>query len=116
VYHKFSATMGRGAKLRWKYYLSVRNRLWLLLRNYDLPRLFALSPRLLIAECRTIGRSLLDGEHWRIPLILKAYWAAFTYIPKAVRSRRRRVRTFPGAFEALLDRALDFGPAVNLPD
>ncbi len=88
VHHKFSATMGQGARARRKYYLNVRNRLRLITRNFPATHFPSVAKALLAGECRAMGRSLLDGCFWRVGAHVKAWLAAMAYIPRALNARR----------------------------
>jgi GT2 family glycosyltransferase len=72
--HKFSATMGTGARLRHKYYLNTRNRGRLMLRNFPLDKLLRHSPAFVAGELRSVGRAMLDGEAWKAAIHLRSDW------------------------------------------
>ncbi len=90
VRHKFSATLGQGDRARHKYFLNTRNRFWLMLRNFPLSKLPGVFPALLLGEIRALGRACLDRAFWRVPAHVRAWCAALTYLPAALRERRRQ--------------------------
>ena len=90
VRHKFSATMGQGRQYRRKYYLNTRNRLYVILRNFPIRKVFVVGPACVIGEMRAIGRALLDGEPWRAAAHIRAWAAGMGYAPRALRERMRR--------------------------
>ncbi len=118
VRHKFSATLGQGARARWKYYLNTRNRFWMMLRNFPLRRAPGLALPLLLGECRAIGRAVLDGEAWRIRAHMRAWGSSLLYLGHAWRERRRRAAEGRGhgRFWSLLRRDILFCRGVLLPE
>jgi len=117
VRHKFSATMGVGERARRKYYLNTRNRFWLLARNLPAHRLLAVSPWLILGECRALGRAVLSGEAWRFGLHVRAWIAALAYLPRAWRFRRTVApKPVRETFWPLVRRRPLFCPAVVLPE
>lgn len=117
VRHKFSATMGEGRRARRKYYLTTRNRFWLLLRNYPAGKLAMALPSVLRGESKALGRAVLEGEYWRLGCHAQAWGAAVGYLPKALRERRRRVTTREGCrFWPMVRRDVLFYGGVELPD
>jgi len=118
VRHKFSATMGQGAKYRHKYYLNTRNRFWIIQRNFPFAKAPAIAGALIVGEVRAIGRAILDGDWWKLIVHPKAWGAALAYWPKAWAERRRRRRdgqmSFP--FWPLVERKPLFYPGAELPD
>jgi GT2 family glycosyltransferase len=90
VRHKFSATMGQGRQHHRKYYLNTRNRMYVMLRNFPIRKVFVVGPACVIGEIRAIGRALLDGEPWRAAAHIRAWAAGVGYAPRALRERIRR--------------------------
>ncbi len=118
VRHKFSATMGSGKKLRWKYYLNTRNRWRLILRNWPLRHLPRTTFLALAGEARAIGRALLDGEAWKAWIHARSWLDAFLYIPQAVAERRRQWKQGlrRGRFWPLIRTTPLFFPGTELPE
>lgn len=116
ILHKFSATMGQGARARHKYYLNTRNRFRIVLRHFPMARLSHALPNLLVGELRAMGRAVLSGDVWRVPAHFRAWCAALAYLPKAWRFRRAQgaVGTAP-YWPLVLDSPL-FCPQVVLPE
>lgn len=117
VRHKFSATYGEGARARRKYFLSTRNRFYLMLRNYPAMRLATCAPAVALGEARAIGRALLDREPWRAAAHLRAWAAAAAYLPRVIAERQRRRAAGMAAcrFWPLLRRRPWFCPRLVLP-
>ncbi len=92
VRHKFSATLGQGARARRKYYLNTRNRFRIILRNYPARHALSIALAVVVAESRAIGRALLDGEAWRAFCHVRAWLAGVLCFPRAVAERVRRWR------------------------
>ncbi len=90
VRHKFSATMGEGARAREKYYLNTRNRFRLVLRNFPSRHTPMIAASLIHGELKAIGRAILDGEVWRVPAHIRAWCSAIVYTPSAFAERIRR--------------------------
>ncbi len=90
VRHKFSATMGEGARARQKYYLNTRNRFRLVLRNFPTRHAPMIVSSIIHGEAKAIGRAILDGESWRVPAHIRAWFSAIFYVPSAVWERLRR--------------------------
>ncbi len=90
VRHKFSATMGEGARAREKYYLNTRNRFRLVLRNFPTRHAPMILSSLIHGEVKAIGRAILDNETWRIPAHVRAWCSAIAYLPFAIWERLRR--------------------------
>lgn len=118
VRHKFSATMGQGRRAREKYYLSTRNRLRLIQRNFPLSKTPQFLPYLIWGECKALGRAALDREFWRVAAHLKAWAAAIAYTPMAIAARRtfRRRGLRTGAFWHMICPRPLFFPGPELPD
>ncbi len=116
IRHKFSATMGQGAKARHKYYLNTRNRFRIVLRHFPMAKLSRALPRLVAGEIRAMGRAVLSGDLWRVPAHIKAWSSALAYLPKARRFRGVHgvVGTAP-YWPLVLDTPL-FCPQVVLPE
>ncbi|MCC6798253.1 MAG: glycosyltransferase family 2 protein [Candidatus Hydrogenedentes bacterium] len=87
VRHKFSATMGEGARARRKYYLNTRNRLRLILRNFPARELAGVFLHYAVSEIRSIGRAVLNGEIWKVGAHVRSWFAATTYISAALQQR-----------------------------
>lgn len=113
VRHKFSATMGQGSRARYKYYLQARNRLRVILRNFPMSRLPLAMGAFKWGEARAIGRSILNGEYWKVSAHVRALLAGAVYLPQAFRVRRKMKKT--GAFWPLVRRDMMFFPGVELP-
>jgi len=90
VRHKFSATMGEGARARQKYYLNTRNRFRLVLRNFPTRHAPMVVLSLIHGEVKAVGRAILDREIWRVPAHVRAWCSAIVYIPSAVWERLQR--------------------------
>lgn len=117
VRHKFSATMGQGARARRKYYLNTRNRLRLILRCFPSRYLAFLVLHVAISEVRAIGRSLMSGEYWKCAAHLRSWCATVSYLPAALRHRasmRSAGRTV-GCFWGLIRKDTYFFPGIELP-
>ncbi len=118
VRHKFSATMGEGARARRKYYLNTRNRLRLILRNFPASRLASVLAQYAVSEVRSIGRAMLNGEAWKLAAHLQSWFAAIGYLPKAMaqrRSAKNNGRTL-GSFWRLVRTDIRFFPGIELPN
>lgn len=114
VRHKFSATMGQGARARRKYFLNNRNRLYLMMRNFPTAQLPACLLRYAMGEVRAIGRSILDGEFWKVGAHVLAWLAAITSLPRTIAHRRNR-STEPGRFWPHMAERSSFFPGIELP-
>lgn len=117
VEHKFSASMGEGARARRKYYLATRNRFFLFMRNLPAPEFARLLPWLLLAEAKAVGRALLDRRWWAAGAHPRAWAAALAALPAARRHRRewRAKGLSKGRFLPMLHRGRLFCPEVALP-
>ena len=118
VRHKFSASMGQGARARYKYYLNTRNRFRVVLRNFPLSEWTAILPAVLRGEARAVGRALLDSAPWRVFSHVRAWADALAYLPRAWRHRReqRRAGLNSGRFWPLICKSPKFCPAVYFPE
>jgi hypothetical protein len=116
IRHKFSATMGQGARARYKYYLNTRNRFRIVLRHFPTARLSRALPSLLVGELRAMGRAVLSGEVWRVPAHFKAWSSALVYLPKAWRFRRAGGAADESSYWSLVLDSPRFCPQVVLPD
>jgi len=115
VQHKFSATMGTGARARYKYYLNTRNRFRILLRHFPTAAWTRILPRLIQGELRAVGRAVLSGAPWRIVAHARAWLAALGYWPEARRFRRAQpVRWLPAFWPQVVSSPL-FCPAIRFP-
>ena len=117
VRHKFSATMGHGNAARRKYYLSTRNRLRLILRNFPVSKLPFVAGVYAVAEARAVGRALLDGDYWKVPVHVRTWFEGLAYGPKAIAARRERRRRGLGwgRFWALVRRRPFFFSGTEFP-
>jgi len=82
-WHKYQ--FGRTARNHRKFYLLERNRLWFLLRTYQLRTLLAVSPAFLVMEAGTLADALLHGY---LGDKLHAYVDALGALPGVLRARR----------------------------
>ncbi len=114
VRHKFSATMGAGARMRRKYFLNTRNRMRLMRRNFPRDARREALAAMLRGECRAVGRALLDGEPWRARAHLRAWGDAITYTPSANGHPPKLKADTP--FWKLIKHEPLFFPGVPLPD
>ncbi|MBL7647702.1 MAG: glycosyltransferase family 2 protein [Candidatus Hydrogenedentes bacterium] len=116
IRHKFSATMGQGARARHKYYLNTRNRFRIVQRHFPMALRVRAFPLLLLGELRAMGRAVLSGEVWRVPAHIKAWRSALAYLPEARRFRRTRqaAGTAP-CWRLVLDSPL-FCPRIVFPE
>ncbi len=115
VRHKFSATMGEGARTRYKYYLNTRNRFRIVLRHFPASALPIIVPRLLLGECRALGRAMLSGNFWRLGVHCRAWLSALAYLPAAWRYRRANHVSDSSPFWPMVVRSPLFCPALQLP-
>jgi len=117
VYHKFSATMATSANRYRRAYLSGRNRLCVVMRQFPIRHVLRLYPRLLRAEAKAIGRPIKDGEWWKARAELCAIMAAALYKPVAVVERIRAVSAGRGRcrFWHMIDETVDFFPGTQIP-
>ena len=113
IRHKFSATWGQGAWARRKYYLNTRNRFRLILRNFPLRTFPVVWPTVAVGEIRATGRAILDHEWWRVAQHIRAWGATLTYLPQAIRARRKGAGR--GIFWPMIRRDRMFCPGVILP-
>ncbi len=117
IRHKFSASMGQDKYVQRKYYLNTRNRFKVILRNFPL----IYSPFILflvfIGEIRAVGRSLLDGQYWRVVKHAKAWVSAIMLVPVTIRYRFRMFKSGakPKRFWPLILKKRMFCPVVQLP-
>ncbi len=118
VRHKFSSTMGHGARARRKYYLNTRNRLRLIERNYPASKLGRTLSRYALGEAKAISRALLDGAFWRVWAHKRSWLDALIYLPRARAERRRRKREGLDEcrFWDLLRTDILFFPGIELPE
>ncbi|HIA48413.1 MAG TPA: glycosyltransferase family 2 protein [Candidatus Hydrogenedentes bacterium] len=114
VHHKFSATMGEGKRARHKYYLNTRNRSRIVLRNFPSNQLLRALLTIDFAEAKAVGRAILDGDLWKIPLHLRSWIDFFLYIPKAI-SHRRTHHPRTASQDLIRNRPLFF-PGVVFPE
>lgn len=112
--HKFSATMGTGDRMRSKYFLNVRNRAYVMARNYPMRDLVRYVPDYVIGECRAVGRAVLDGEYWKLATHAQADAAALAYLPAGRRAYGRHGAERP-AFRRLLKERPLFFPGAEFP-
>jgi len=117
VMHKHSATMVEAAQLRRKYYLTSRNRFYVILRIYPLLQLPKVMVACIIGELRAIGRSIMETQLWRVAAHVRAWFAALIYIPKAVMERFRRYKAGQkrNRFWRYVRTDLMFFPGVEIP-
>jgi GT2 family glycosyltransferase len=118
IRHKFSATWGQGPRVRHKYFLNTRNRIWVILRQFPLVRLPETFAWFLLGEVRAIGRAVLSREAWRVWAHVRAWGAGLAYVPQALAERRRQRKAGGGAcqFWPLLHRGRMFSAGVELPE
>jgi hypothetical protein len=117
VRHKFSATMGEGARARRKYYLNTRNRLRLMLRNFPSRQLPAACVHYAISEIRSIGRAALNGELWKAAAHVTAWLATAGYFSKALAQRESmKARGHAlGSYWPFIRTDTYFFPGIELP-
>jgi len=117
IRHKFSATMGAGARARHKYYLNTRNRWRLMLRNFPMYTWPRVAPELARGEARAVGRALLDREPWRAWCHVRAAASAVPYAASASRNRGGKDEALNTAhgFWPLIQREPLFFPGAELP-
>jgi GT2 family glycosyltransferase len=118
IHHKFSATTGQGKGTRHKYYLNTRNRLWLVVRNFPLSKMWLVAPAVFLGECRAMGSAIRQGAYWRIWAHIRA-WASFLrYLPKALTERIQRRKRGIGRcrFWEFIRKDRMFSAGVLLPD
>ncbi|MFA6243381.1 MAG: glycosyltransferase family 2 protein, partial [Candidatus Hydrogenedentales bacterium] len=118
VRHKFSATMGQGARARHKYYLNTRNRLRLILRNFPVSQFPSVAFAYAMSECRAVGRAALSREWWRIAAHLRSWADALAYVGEAMKGRKalRRIGSNPNRFWPMLQRRQLFFPGTEFPE
>ncbi len=114
IRHKFSATMGEGKWARRKYYLNTRNRLRVILRNYPATHATRILGHYVHAECRAIGRAVLDGAFSCAWAHIRASASGLLYLPHALKARRARGGP-KGSFWGLLRSDVHFFPGVEIP-
>ena len=117
VRHKFSSTMGEGARARRKYYLNTRNRMRLIQRNYPSAHLFSIMAHYVQAECRAVGRAALDREPWRVGAHLRSWLDSILYIPESrrERSQRKKIGLSECKFWDFIHTDRSFFPGVPFP-
>jgi GT2 family glycosyltransferase len=115
IRHKFSATMGEGARLRHKYYLNTRNRFRLIQRCFPASAIGRVLPLLVLGEARAVGRGILNGEWWKLGVHARSWWESLAYIPEAL-AHRRHSEYGACAFWHLIRQSPLFFPGVELPD
>ncbi|MCC6155319.1 MAG: glycosyltransferase family 2 protein [Candidatus Hydrogenedentes bacterium] len=117
VRHKFSATMGEGARARRKYYLNTRNRIRLILRNFPARNLALVFVHYSVSEIRSIVRAVLNGEVWKVGAHACSWFSAIAYVTAALRQRREmKVRGYRiGSFWELVRRDRYFFAGIELP-
>jgi hypothetical protein len=115
VRHKFSATMGEGSRARRKYFLNTRNRFWLMARHLPLPTLLRSLPKILLGEVRAVGRSLLDGEAWKVWAHIRAWSSALLYVPEARKYRHEADSSPSGDVWTLVRATPWFCPPISVP-
>jgi GT2 family glycosyltransferase len=117
VRHKFSATMGSGARLRQKYFLNVRNRGRLILRNFPMRKIVRHFPTMLWGEVRAVGRALLSGELWKVLVHVRAWVSTLAYVGRgraAYADHHVRIGTTGNFWPHIINRPLFF-PGAELP-
>lgn len=117
VRHKFSATMGEGARARRKYYLNTRNRLRLILRNFPAGTLANVFAHYTVSEIRSVVRAVLRGEVWKAGAHVRSWFAAIRYVFVALQQRRMmRARGYTiGSFWGLVRKDRYFFAGIELP-
>lgn len=117
VRHKFGMTMGQSEQYRRKYYLNVRNRFRLIVRNFPWWRMPLIKPVLAYGECRAIGRAALDGEFWKVGAHVRAWASIMGYFPRAFAAHLDQWRRGLGRcrFWKLVRKDRLFFPGVELP-
>jgi GT2 family glycosyltransferase len=111
AFHKFSATMGEGKRAQHKYYLNTRNRSRIVLRNFPLSTFPHAFVAIKVAEFKSIGRAILDGDFWKIPIHIRTWFEFFAYIPSAMKHRRAHKPT-AGFMKFILSHPLFF-PGIS---
>jgi GT2 family glycosyltransferase len=93
VYHWSGAALS--AEKFHKMYYNHRNSLVMLIKNYELGKLWGRLPVRILLDGFTVATSLFRGEARRSRAVLAAYWYLFTHLPSLWRKRRRvqRMRT-----------------------
>ncbi|MCX6354271.1 MAG: glycosyltransferase family 2 protein [Candidatus Aureabacteria bacterium] len=91
VYHKFSATMGKTLLL--KEFLSQKNRIRGVLKNFESRTLLKILPRMLLCDCKRIKYQLIDeGDSdslKRGTVLIGAYLWNLLHLPSLLRYRHR---------------------------
>lgn len=118
VRHKFSATMGDGARARRKYYLNTRNRLRLILRNFPAREIARALAHYAVSEMRAIGRASRNGELWKVAAHVRSWFAAVAYCSRAMAQRKamKSAGNRIGTFWDLIRMDLYFFPGIELPN
>ncbi len=92
VYHKFSATMGEGANRLRKEFLNLRNRFWILLRNYPLKKMHTIAYKVFKCEmqkfdaCRVHNNATASYVEWT------ALWELLKSVPALFKKRFKELR------------------------
>jgi GT2 family glycosyltransferase len=117
IHHKFSATMGVGPAARRKYFLNIRNRARVIMRNVSAPQLPESLGRLFLSDLRGIAHAVLNREFWKAGAHLKSCWEALCYIPAAHRHRLewRSKGNERGRFWPMLQSGPAFFPGTEFP-
>ena len=115
VRHKFSATMGEGARLRQKYFLNTRNRFRLIQRCFPPSSFGRVLPLLALGEARAVGRGVLNGEWWKIGVHARSWAESLAYTRTAL-SHRRHSPDGTGTFWHLVRTSPLFFPGVEFPE
>lgn len=114
VRHKFSATLGKGA--RKKRALAERNRLRFLFLNFPFRHLLRFLPYLILAELRISGSALRSRETWVLGIQCAAWWQLMMSFGEILSLRRGRMSSEYGAlFPKLITRERMFCPEISLP-
>jgi len=118
IWHKFSATMGEGTRVRRKYYLNTRNRARIILRNFPPSRMRSVLSDYILGEVRAIGRALGDRELWRVGAHARSWFAAALYYQetKIARHERRGRGLAKERYWHLIQRRPQFFPGTLFPE
>lgn len=117
VFHKFSATMGESKSAKNKYYLNTRNRSRIMLRHFIALRPFYVSTRFIVGEIRAVGRGLLNGELWKIPVHVRTWIDLLRYIGpgQEFRSSQQSMSSADAIIWSMVDKERLFFPGVQFP-